>query len=135
MLVVPGKAPKTIGENIVVYWNCSTENARTISLGMPFLVSAKTVTVVTATGALVPGPGGAELVKYLKRCGIAATADSVGAKSGEEAGAAVLAFAKEVGADLLFKGAYTQSRLRQMIFGGATREILANAELPVLFAH
>jgi nucleotide-binding universal stress UspA family protein len=33
------------------------------------------------------------------------------------------------------KGAYTQSRLRQIIFGGATRHILANSELPVLMAH
>ena len=37
--------------------------------------------------------------------------------------------------DLLVKGAYTQSRLRQMIFGGATSQILAAAELPVFFAH
>jgi nucleotide-binding universal stress UspA family protein len=37
--------------------------------------------------------------------------------------------------DLLIKGAYTQSRLRQMIFGGATRHIFANASLPVLMAH
>jgi nucleotide-binding universal stress UspA family protein len=36
---------------------------------------------------------------------------------------------------LLVKCAYTQSRLRQMIFGGATRHILANATLPVLMAH
>jgi nucleotide-binding universal stress UspA family protein len=36
---------------------------------------------------------------------------------------------------LLVKGAYTQSRLRQMIFGGATRHILAHATLPVLMAN
>jgi nucleotide-binding universal stress UspA family protein len=30
---------------------------------------------------------------------------------------------------------YTQSRLRQMIFGGMTRHILASAQLPVLMAH
>jgi nucleotide-binding universal stress UspA family protein len=33
------------------------------------------------------------------------------------------------------KGAYTQSRLRQMIFGGPTQHILEHAELPVLMAH
>ena len=38
-------------------------------------------------------------------------------------------------ANLLVEGAYTQSRFRQMIFGGATSHILANAELPVLMAH
>jgi nucleotide-binding universal stress UspA family protein len=32
-------------------------------------------------------------------------------------------------------GAYTHNRFRQMIFGGVTRHILAEAELPVLVAH
>ena len=39
-----------------------------------------------------------------------------------------------LGADLLVKGAYTQSRLRQMIFGGATSHILARAEIPVFMS-
>ena len=43
--------------------------------------------------------------------------------------------AAELGCDLIVKGAYTQSRLRQMIFGGTTRHILTNANLPVLMAH
>ena len=43
--------------------------------------------------------------------------------------------ARELGADLLIKGAYTQSRLRQLIFGGVTSHILAEAELPVIMAH
>ena len=43
--------------------------------------------------------------------------------------------ARIAGADLIIKGAYTQSRLRQMIFGGATSYILAESELPVIMAH
>ena len=43
--------------------------------------------------------------------------------------------AAEVGADLIVKGGYTQSRLRQMIFGGATSHILAQADVPVFMAH
>ena len=54
---------------------------------------------------------------------------------GGRPGEAILAEAKALGADLLIKGAYTQSRLRQMIFGGATSHILGAAELPVFFAH
>jgi nucleotide-binding universal stress UspA family protein len=50
-------------------------------------------------------------------------------------GEAVLAAAGSVGCDLLIKGAFTQSRLRQMIFGGTTQHILEHAELPVLLAH
>ncbi len=51
------------------------------------------------------------------------------------AGEAFLATAASLGCDLLVKGAYTQSRLRQMIFGGATSHILAAATVPVLMAH
>ena len=47
----------------------------------------------------------------------------------------ILAAAKAEGCDLLVKGAFTQSRLRQMIFGGATSNILAKTTLPVFMAH
>ena len=50
-------------------------------------------------------------------------------------GKAILDETAAVGGDLLIKGAYTQSRLRQMIFGGATSHILAEANLPVLMAN
>jgi nucleotide-binding universal stress UspA family protein len=64
------------------------------------------------------------------------TADTVTIKPGKRsAGDTILAKAEELGCDLIVKGAYTQSRLRQMIFGGTTRHILANAKLPVLMAH
>jgi len=39
---------------------------------------------------------------------------------GRNTGAAILETAQSLGCDLLIKGAYTQSRLRQMIFGAAT---------------
>jgi nucleotide-binding universal stress UspA family protein len=50
-------------------------------------------------------------------------------------GEAVLFHASEVGGDLLIKGAYTHSRLRQMIFGGTTRYLLEHATVPMLMAH
>ena len=43
--------------------------------------------------------------------------------------------AMEAGADLLLKGAYTQSRIRQMIFGGGTRHIIMDSKIPVLMAR
>ena len=33
------------------------------------------------------------------------------------------------------KGAYTQSRLRQMIFGGMTRHLILSTPLPVIFSY
>jgi len=54
---------------------------------------------------------------------------------GKTTGEAILAAAESLGCDLLIKGAYTQSRLRQMIFGGATQHVLNNSPLPVLLAN
>jgi nucleotide-binding universal stress UspA family protein len=83
---------------------------------------------------MTPGPSGEEAARHLRQNGIKATASTVkpGARS---SGETILEQAASLGCDLLVKGAYTQSRFRQMIFGGATRHILSNAALPVLMAH
>ena len=67
--------------------------------------------------------------------GIAADTITMKPAGKHSAGETILAKADELGCDLIVKGAYTQSRLRQMIFGGTTRHILANAKLPLLMAH
>jgi nucleotide-binding universal stress UspA family protein len=46
-------------------------------------------------------------------------------------GQAILAEAMAAKADLVIKGAYTHSRLRQMIFGGATTHLINETRLPV----
>ncbi len=40
-----------------------------------------------------------------------------------------------IGVDLLVMGAYGHSRLRESILGGATREMLEHAQVPVLMVH
>jgi nucleotide-binding universal stress UspA family protein len=92
------------------------------------------VALIAVEGAIVPGPSVKDAVGYLEANGIAAT-DKTVTGSRNRPGEAILAEAAALGADLLIKGAYTQSRLRQMIFGGATSHILSAAELPVFFAH
>jgi nucleotide-binding universal stress UspA family protein len=47
----------------------------------------------------------------------------------------LLAQVAELDADLLVMGAYGHSRLHEMILGGVTRDILRNANVPVLMAH
>jgi nucleotide-binding universal stress UspA family protein len=53
----------------------------------------------------------------------------------EEIGVAYLKHAGEVSADLLVKGAYARSRVRQMILGGRTRHIISHTEIPVFLSH
>lgn len=134
LLVAPPKPPAAFGEHVVIAWNRSTETARTVAFSMPFLKRARKVTVLTVTGATVPGPTGEELAANLRRHGLDCTAIER-EPAGRAHGQAMLEEAAAAGGDLLVKGAYTQSRLRQMIFGGATSHILAAAELPVLMAH
>jgi nucleotide-binding universal stress UspA family protein len=134
VLIAPPNTPRSFATNVLVAWNCSTEQARTMADAMPFLKEAAKVTICTVEGATVAGPSGEQMAHSLKMNGIAA--QPITLKSGKRnAGETLLAKADELGCDLIIKGAYTQSRLRQMIFGGTTRHILANAKLPVLMAH
>lgn len=134
ILIAPPNAPSSIGETVVIAWNGSTETARTIAFALPFLKQASKVIVLSIEDFSVPGPSGEDVTRHLGYNDIAAsamTADSGNRSPGE----AMLAEAMAQGADLLIKGAYTHSRLRQMIFGGATNHILSYTELPVLMAH
>lgn len=138
VLIMPSAVPKEIGRNVLVAWNRSTEQANTNAFALPLLRLAERVTVYEVEGSPTPGPSADEAAIHLRRNGVKAKALTIkrGARMTAEArGEATLEFATKEGCDLLVKGAYTQSRLRQMMFGGATRHILANAALPVLMAH
>lgn len=134
VLMAPPTPPASLGETILIHWNCSTETARAVLFAMPILRKAKRVALLTVEGATVPGPSAKDALGHLEANGISATEKTVAGR-GTRGGEAILAEAVAMGADLLIKGAYTQSRLRQMIFGGPTSHILAAAELPVFFAH
>jgi nucleotide-binding universal stress UspA family protein len=135
ILLSPPSPLRQIATNVLIAWNCSTEQARAIALAMPLLQKADRITVLTVIGGTgVPGPSAEQLIRYLKRNGIVAEAKRVELDSGST-GEAILATAQSLGCDLLIKGAYTQSRLRQWIFGGATQHVLENAALPVLLAN
>ena len=135
VLIAPPSPQPQMGTNVLIAWNGSTEQARVTAFAMPILKRASRVVVLTVEGgAAVPGPTGEQLCRYLQLNGVPAKPLTVGL-DGRLTGEAILAHAKALGCDLLIKGAYTQSRLRQMIFGGTTRYILGNAELPVLMAH
>ena len=135
VLLAPRRPRPQMGTNVLIAWNCSTEQARATAFAMPILKAASRVIVLTVEGgAAVPGPTGEQLCRYLQLNGVPAKPLTVGL-NGRLTGEAILAHANALSCDLVIKGAYTQSRLRQLIFGGTTRYILSNTELPVLMAH
>ena len=134
LLIAPPEPPTRMGERIVIAWNCSSETARTVAFAMPFLERAQKITVLGLDKNIVPGPSAAELALNLRRHGFDVDWKEV-PLGDRSAGQAMLNETRALGADLLVKGAYTQSRLRQMIFGGATSHILAAADIPDLMAQ
>ncbi|HEX5319271.1 MAG TPA: universal stress protein [Stellaceae bacterium] len=136
VLMVPKSVPPTMGDTVAVAWNGSTETALTVALGMPFLLQAKHVVVVTVGAQHMPepGPAGEELARTLERHGLNVSLRvAVGRQKAQ--GESFLKEAMAAGADLMLKGAYTQSRIRQMIFGGATRHMIMESKIPVLMAR
>jgi nucleotide-binding universal stress UspA family protein len=134
ILVVPPGYTGMVGKRVLFAWNGSTESARAISLAMPVLSRAEAIDVLSVDGAMVPGPTSAEIAASLAAHGLNVTSHHV--KPGQRsAGQTIVDTAVSVGADLIVKGAYTQSRLRQMIFGGMTRHLILNSPLPVLFSY
>jgi len=138
VLLAPQKVPQTIGRNVLVAWNDSTEQAHTNVFALPLLRLADKVTVLTVEGGSATPASCEAATRHLRQNGVKATALIVkpGSRTGGQgSGEITLEQAAALGCDLLVKSAYTQSRLRQLIFGGATRHILANATLPILMAH
>ena len=134
ILLAPPTAPATLGEAIVIAWNGSTETARAVAFAMPFLRAARRILVLSVEGGTVPGPSAEDLARALACEGVAAEARALPAGR-RTPGETFLIETKAFGGDLLIKGAYTQSRLRQMIFGGPTSHLLSHADVPVLMAH
>jgi nucleotide-binding universal stress UspA family protein len=134
VLIAPPNVPRTFGEVVVIAWNRSTETARAVLGSMPLLKKARRVVVLELEDWGVPGPSGSELARSLRMHDITAEAMTVPDPSGKP-GDTILTECAALGCDLLVKGAYTQSRLRQMFFGGATSHILNSTTIPVLMAH
>jgi nucleotide-binding universal stress UspA family protein len=134
ILIAPPTAPDHLGRSVMIAWNGSTETARAVAFSMPLLAKAERVVVLTVEGGTVPGPSGQALCDMLVANDIAAEETTV-PPGNLAVGAAMLANAGSLGCDLVIKGAYTQSRVRQMIFGGATSHILWSTELPVFMAN
>lgn len=135
VLMLPTEPPAKIGSNVVIAWNGTSEAARAVAGAMPFFQSASKVTALTVeTEKSLNRVGGDELATYLGAHGI--KVDRVTVARGDKAvGETILNHCRSVNADLLVTGAFTHSRLIQIILGGVTRHLIASAHLPVLMDH
>ena len=134
VMLIPMNKQIDIGREVVISWNCTTESSRAVFAALPILKKANNVTILTVEKVITDGPSGEQVSELLASHGIDAKPVTI---SGEEKkiGDAILDFSKSVDADLIVKGAYTQSRLREIIFGGATRHLMLRSEIPIYLVN
>jgi nucleotide-binding universal stress UspA family protein len=115
-----------------IMWNGSLQAARAVGDAMPLLSACGNAVVVTAGPS--DGPDATELVERLVLRGIEARTRRISTPL-ESIPSALLAVLEEVKYGLIVMGGYGHSRLREMLLGGVTRQMLAEAKVPVLLAH
>ena len=124
-------------DTVLLAWRNSRESARAVSEALPMLTAAKKVYIAMVTEDTNPEEEGtmpgADISRYLTRHGIDVELRTLSGWS--KVGEALLNEAEKTAADLLVMGGYGHSRFREMVLGGATRDVLTEAELPVLIAH
>jgi nucleotide-binding universal stress UspA family protein len=136
VLVVPyvGSYPE-IGNNVVIAWKPGREAARAVFDALPILETAKSVRILQIAERRDELAGAEPAIAgMLARHGLKPeirTSYAADIGVGDE----LLSRLADLGADLLVMGAYGHSRLREYVFGGATRQIAQHMTVPTLFSH
>jgi len=138
-LIVPEMQDKSPTLNrVAIAWNGSAEALKAVHAALPILVRAWKVVILNRGGnqasLMDQWLPGFDLVNYLQRHGVIAEPHALPDR-GEGIGADLLHAAGDVHADLLVMGGYGHTRLREWVLGGATREVLEKATIPVLMRH
>jgi len=129
VLICPPVMRERLGSHIAIAWNGSTESARAVSIAMPLLAAADSVNILQVADGTQELTAN-DLRAYLGSWGIEAGTHEFrhSASIGEE----LYSNARAIGADMLLMGAYGHSRSREMVLGGASREVIEHTEIPAL---
>ena len=140
MVIPHGGEILSPGRRVLLAWNASRESAHALRQALPILHRADEVVVLSSEprqGNVTTArghPHADELAHYLRAHGI----DSVssGISDGEMSPTdAIIGQAADMDADLIVMGAYGHARLREIILGGVTHDLLKQAPVPLLLAH
>jgi nucleotide-binding universal stress UspA family protein len=139
VLIVPNSGVHDhIGEKVLIGWNARREAVRAIFDALPILQGAKNVKVISVNPQsererAIDIPA-ADLCATLARHGVRCEATEQVAPRAS-VGETLLACAKDFAADTLVMGCYGHARVREFVFGGASRHVLVHMSVPVLMSH
>jgi nucleotide-binding universal stress UspA family protein len=135
VLIAGASPPRALTDTIMVCWKESADAARAVTAATPLLRHAKRVifaSVVDRSDEIR-----AAMTEVVRQCawnGIAAETKVI-ARNGRPPQELLAATARECGADLVVMGAYSHSRIREVLFGGCTQAFIRHADRPVLLVH
>ncbi len=125
-------------KRVLIAWNASRQAQRAVNAALPLLQRAEEVRVAVfdpekrdADHGEVPG---ADVALHLARHSVKALVTEQGSPNGD-VGCGILSRAADFGSELIVMGAYSRSRARERILGGATKTLLDSMTVPVLMSH
>lgn len=138
LLVPKGVTPTLKPKRVLLAWNGTKEAARAAHASLDMLKEAEQVNVALvdpmASEFEQGEEPGADIAAYLARHGVKVSVDVL-ASGGRGVADVLLQHGADTAAEMIVAGAYGHSRLREFLFGGATRDLLANDRFPVLMSH
>ena len=139
LLLVPNRGRIHLPpRRVTLAWNGRREAARAAFDALPFLATASDVNVLwvnpereSEKAGDLPGEDiSTTLARHGVRC--ETSRSSAGAA---DVGSEILRQASAYGSDLIVMGCYGHSRIREFVLGGASRDVMAGSEIPVLLSH
>ena len=125
-------------DHVVCGWDGSRAAARAINDGLPLLVKAATVDlliVVNEKTNTAPNEiRGAEMAKHLARHDVKVQIVTIPAADIDVANA-ILSYVADVSGTMIVMGGYGHPKLRELILGGVTRDMLKSMTVPVFMSH
>lgn len=123
-----------VGRRILLAWNGRKEATRALHDALPFLQKAEKVIVFSVNPEQADSGSDVDISTHLARHGVKAEArhtvvEDIGI------GDVLLDSVSDLNIDLVVMGAYGHSRLRELVMGGVTRNLLNHMTAPILLSH
>ena len=125
-------------DHVVCCWDGSRAAARAINDGLPLLVKATTVDLLIVLNEKTNSPPneirGADIAKHLARHNVKVQIVTIPAADIDVANA-ILSYVTDISGTLIVMGGYGHPKLREVILGGVTRDMLQSMTVPVVMSH
>lgn len=135
LLILPDRGfPTPFGRKVLVAWKESRESARAVRDAWPFLAAAEEVHFLTVSEDAKDEFDDLQL-RNLAAHGCTNVHMHADRNSDLSVANMIQRHAGRVGADLVVQGLYGHSRMRELLLGGVSRDMVESAHLPLLVSH